>query len=157
MKIRNGISGITAAVGAGLLLTVACATDATAAAPTSQYRSDGTGRCLDSDMAGYVYTKGCGRDNPFQHWYRYDSNGAVQLQNTKSGKCLAATSTTSVYAKNCDSNDDSQWWTEEYVTRGVVMLVNKRNRMALDSDAGGKVYLNSPWAGNQFQEWSTDV
>ncbi|MFF3272658.1 ricin-type beta-trefoil lectin domain protein [Streptomyces chrestomyceticus] len=103
--------------------------------------------------AGYTYTKTCGRDNSYQHWYRYDSNGAIQLQNRVSGKCLTATSTETVYAKNCDNGDSAQWWTEEYVSGGVVMLISQRNRMALDSDARGNAYLKSPGAGNTYQEW----
>ncbi|GCD32962.1 hypothetical protein OEIGOIKO_00680 [Streptomyces chrestomyceticus JCM 4735] len=79
--------------------------------------------------------------------------GAIQLQNRVSGKCLAATSTETVYAKNCDNGDSAQWWTEEYVSGGVVMLINQRNRMALDSDARGNAYLKSPGAGNTYQEW----
>ncbi|MEU6963909.1 RICIN domain-containing protein [Streptomyces chrestomyceticus] len=155
MNIRNSISGIAAAACAGLVLTVACAADAMAAPPISQYKNRATELCLDSDTAGYTYTKTCGRDNSYQHWYRYDSNGAIQLQNRVSGKCLTATSTESVYAKSCNDGDSAQWWTEEYVTDGVVMLINRKNRMALDSDARGNAYLKSPGAGNTYQEWKS--
>ncbi|MFI2238149.1 RICIN domain-containing protein [Streptomyces chrestomyceticus] len=155
MNIGNSISGITAAACAGLVLTVACATDAMAAPPISQYKNRATDLCLDSDTAGYTYTKSCGRDNSYQHWYRYDSNGAIQLQNRVSGKCLTATSTESVYAKSCNNGDSAQWWTEEYVTDGVVMLINQKNRMALDSDGRGNAYLKSPGSGNTYQEWKS--
>ncbi|MFF1738164.1 hypothetical protein ACFVXB_43715, partial [Streptomyces sp. NPDC058247] len=66
-------------------------------------RSLATGRCLDSNYAGYAYTLPC-NGGAYQSWQRVgDGNGREIIKNAQTGMCLAANAVGSLYTAACAS------------------------------------------------------
>lgn len=114
-------------------------------------RNYATGRCLDANAAGQVYTSPCGpADNPFQHW-AYDGRHLVQQA---TGRCLDSNFSSAVYTSPCGPADNpyQSWYPSTGANAGPVDLATRR---ILDSNAAGQVYTSVPSTGfNPYQNWS---
>ncbi|WP_181792845.1 RICIN domain-containing protein [Streptomyces sp. WELS2] len=117
-----------------------------------------TGRCLDSDTDGNVYTKECRSDNPYQQWVPSDRSGStrVRLRNVQTGLCLTAVNSTSVRTMVCASNGyyPMEWGLVD--KSGMQVLENGNSPtipVVLDSDKDGKVYLRPATEHNRYQSW----
>jgi serine/threonine-protein kinase len=74
-----------------------------------QLKSSATGRCLDSNHDGAVYTLPCDANNPYQNW-RFDPNSEGRIQNFATNHCLDSNHARQVYATPCQENNLHQWW-----------------------------------------------
>ncbi|MFF5393070.1 ricin-type beta-trefoil lectin domain protein [Streptomyces sp. NPDC013012] len=158
MRVRSGIVAALAAVCA----SIALAPPAQAAEPIFGHANvlvnEQTGRCLDSDTAGNVYTKECRWANPYQQWVPSipSGSGRMLLRNVQTGLCLTAVNSTSVRTMVCPSN---RYYPMEW---GLVSAAGRQSLengnsptlpVVLDSDNDGKVYLRPPTNLNRYQSW----
>ncbi|MER5742641.1 MULTISPECIES: RICIN domain-containing protein [unclassified Streptomyces] len=139
---------LVAIVGLGCALVGAVSVPASAG-PQVQFKNVATGRCLDSNDAGRVYTLGCnGGGN--QHWtVRLDDTGGGELKDVATGKCLDSNGAGDVYALGCNGGGN-QRWTPRESGAGVVVWKNVATGKCLDSNGSGRVYtLGCNDGGNQ--------
>ncbi|MEU2514064.1 RICIN domain-containing protein [Streptomyces syringium] len=154
MKKTTGLTG---------LLALACAAVMAVPAPAS---ADGRGAiaiknsrtqlCLDGNYNGEVYTKGCGWDNPYQHWYLHEGSMGVMLQSSKTGLCVSGKGpgNNGLFATHCNSGDPKQWWEQRSASGNSYTLLNYQNRRALDSNAKGEAYVHPYGSTNPYQQWN---
>ena len=166
--IRVRIIGTLAVVGATLGAVAASSATIAQAAPTylSGHLIDrATNRCLTSNRAGAVSTQPCNTHNtdPYQFWQQPDFEGlslSPILINEKTRQCLEGTAKdTGVRTGGCSSYDTAQDWDQGTVGRppdGDTILPNgwsgALNRLVLDSNRAGQVFLSPP-NGGPYQDW----
>jgi serine/threonine-protein kinase len=100
-----------------------------------RFKNAATNWCLDSDMKGGVYTKGCySIGGGYQDW-AWVSGG---LKNLQTGNCLEANFDNVVYARECDGNSHQKW-----VVTDNLGIINSATGSCLDSNAKGNAYTHS--------------
>jgi hypothetical protein len=116
-----------------------------------------TGRCLDSNYAGSVYTLTCNGGN-YQNWSQInEGSGAFEVRDMQTGLCLyyeppVGTNPLSHIGTHACS-DYNTWWLEVGGVDGTV-FVGYWSSTVLDSNRAGSVYANDQWAtGNLYQNW----
>ncbi|MCM4083620.1 RICIN domain-containing protein [Paractinoplanes hotanensis] len=115
-----------------------------------------SGRCLDSNSQGDVYTLPCVWGNDFQTWNKRPSS--TQFQNKATGRCLDSNDSYKVYTLPCDSSGGNRYqkWNSYTAEGGYSKYVNSRTRGALDGDTKGNVYTRDDDAEsnyNHYQHW----
>jgi hypothetical protein len=71
-----------------------------------------TGRCLDSNGAGSVYTSICGpADNPYQHWHTGPFTSA-SFQNAATGRLLDGNGSSVYTSVPANANNPYEIWTD---------------------------------------------
>ncbi|MYR55761.1 hypothetical protein GTY54_05705 [Streptomyces sp. SID625] len=156
MNIRKALGGVAATAGAAaLLLTGTTATAHAAGGPGGgvwRLQNAQTGRCLDANGTGGVYTSSCSTTAASQRWEYHVVNGKIQLKNTSSARCLKPTTPFSLILETRPCGiDANELWDEVFVS-GKLRLVSPGGN-ALDSDAKGKAYLNQYGPDNPYQQW----
>jgi serine/threonine-protein kinase len=135
---------------------VACALVGTLSSPASaasQTRNVNvaTGRCLDSNGAGDVYTLGC-NGGRYQLWsVQYDHTGGAEVRNVATGRCLDSNGAGDVYTLGCNGGNYQRWRAQESGTN-IVVWRNLATGRCLDSNTGGEVYTLGCNGGN-YQRW----
>lgn len=127
-------------------------------------RNWATGRCLDSNRAGSVYTLGCNGGN-YQKWriqpVGRSTAGNLELltywvKNAETGLCLTADAS-SVYTSWCDANNQYQRW--HFPSYEGWKRIELRQYLflgsCLDSNHAGNVYKLGCNRGG-FQMWRAD-
>ncbi|CAL9329817.1 RICIN domain-containing protein [Streptomyces sp. enrichment culture] len=153
MRFRTGLTGVAAAV----CTTVAMAPSAYAADPIFDYKNavvnEQTGRCLDSNSTGEVYTSPCGKANPYQQWIpSWDGAYAWQLKNVQTQMCLGGVSEAAVRTMPCTKMYGPLQW-KLRTDRATNALVNQAWPNVLDSNSKGNVYLKAASDSNRYQSW----
>jgi serine/threonine-protein kinase len=166
------------ALAAAATVTVALAT---AAIPADAYvihqnleRNWATGRCLDSNFDGDVYTLDCNW-GPYQYWFNASWAGTYknyegpiemggttwfrQLEDYATGRCLTSDFGGYVYTLPCDGSEAQGW---EIATNAAEIgynpdrradrWISKMTGMCLDSNHYGYVYT-LPCNSGAFQNW----
>jgi hypothetical protein len=113
-----------------------------------------TGRCLDSNDAGHVYTQPCNGGN-YQNWDQiYQSNQTYILEDMQTGLCLGSFGNSDIMAKCGTVSGDSDYrWFMVGGDYGTVYQ-NEGFSSVLDSNAAGQVYPNFYWSvANLYQNW----
>lgn len=90
---------------AALALGVLPAPAAAAGSPNYRYVNLETGRCLDSNYAGNVYTLPCNGGN-FQNWGGVNTG---RLVNRETGLCLDSNYAGNVYTLGCNGGRYQGW------------------------------------------------
>lgn len=145
-------------------LTVAGGMNAVAAStpsPIWSIKDLQTGRCLDSNAAGSVYTSPCQAPaNSYQDWVRtnwtvyYCGAGCPALfysfMDLATGRCLDGNGAGSVYTLPCQApGNPYQVWLQS----GPSSLVSHGTNRCLDSNYNGNAYT-LPCNGGNFQNWN---
>ncbi|MFI7083095.1 RICIN domain-containing protein [Streptomyces anulatus] len=131
------------ALGFGALLVGLASAPASAAAPIGTFKQSSTGRCLDSNTAGEVYTRACNNGN-YQKWELYP--GAV-LKNVATGRCLDSNAAGKVYTLACNTGDYQRWKGE------AGQLQNRATSKCLDATSSGGAFAVSCY-GARSQIWN---
>ncbi|MEV6123086.1 ricin-type beta-trefoil lectin domain protein [Streptomyces sp. NPDC052077] len=118
-----------------------------------QLKNVQTGRCLDSNYNGEVYTSPCakGGDNPYQQW-QWGYWGVNALRNVETGLCLQNIAGDRVTTYDCDGTSE-QIWSREYPVANRETISNKRTWRGLDSNANGQAYTSPYSTTNPYMQW----
>ncbi|MER0240701.1 RICIN domain-containing protein [Streptomyces sp. HSW2009] len=147
MRLR---SSLLAAVGVGCALVGVVSTPASAA-PQTRNVNVATGRCLDSNGGGNVYTLGCNGGN-YQLWsVEYDQSGGAEVKNVATGRCLDSNGNGNVYTLGCNGGNYQRW--RAHPSGDYIMVwKNIATGRCLDSNGNGNVYTLGCNGGN-YQRW----
>ncbi|MEW9555365.1 ricin-type beta-trefoil lectin domain protein [Nonomuraea sp. NPDC050783] len=152
--------------GAYVIVGVLLASLALVASPANAYppnpgiiRNWATGRCLDSNFAGQIYTLPCNNGN-FQLWQILYYDGSWwRIRNYQTGLCIDGNNNSAVYMSPCqDPNLWQKWsinWREGAAIWSNVTFKHATNSWCLDSNGAGAVYTQ-PCNGGGFQDWRPD-
>lgn len=156
---RTGAAALFLALGFSLLHTGTASADSTI--KTDLLRNWATGRCLDSDSSGSVYTLPCQSGNGYQTWslvlVDHRDYDVVQIKNKATGRCLVQVDS-ALGTAPCSSYN--QWGYQLQLWLGVgsgwdkVSLKSFAWNTCLDSDTAGSVY---PFTcnGGGYQKWKS--
>jgi len=119
-----------------------------------------TGRCLDSNDQGSVYTLPCNGGN-YQNWnVTYsDASGYWTIQDRQTSMCLTAVTGDPsrhwpVFTQTCDTSLYDEHWDNYGGADGSTFVEGFGNAAALDSNSAGQVYANFAWSTeNLYQNW----
>ena len=114
-----------------------------------KYQDMQTGRCLDSNWNGAVYTLGC-NSGSYQVWDSWAWAGNNPVVNKATGRCLDSNWNGAVYTLPCNGGDH-QKWTETWYSGGTT-LRNKATGRCLDSNGQGGVWTTG-CDGSNNQVW----
>lgn len=86
----------------------------TVATNTRLYKNNYTGKCLDSNSSGSVYTNTCSTGNKYQQWKLINNGSDYYLhKNIATGLCLTTTdplTASTAKTATCSLTKDSQLW-----------------------------------------------
>jgi hypothetical protein len=135
---------ITSLAAIGLFLTAAPGT-ASATTVVNTVVDSQTGRCLDSNFNGNVYTLPC-NGGSYQDWYL--PNNTPQTINFQTGRCLDSNYNGNVYTLPCNGGNYQNW----YFSPFDGTIVDFQTGRCLDSNYNGNVYT-LPCNGGSYQAW----
>ncbi|WP_345440565.1 RICIN domain-containing protein [Actinoallomurus vinaceus] len=152
MRIR-----ISSTAGAFVLLSSVGVVTATATGASAQtvgpHRivQDATGRCLDGNKAGKVYSRPCNGGN-YQKWkltsHKMDRiRTAWYVKNVATGRCLDSNKAGNVYTLPCNGGN-YQYWLPTLPANWLDWATN----LYLDGNAKGAVYTHTKNQG-RYQIW----
>ena len=113
-------------------------------------RNWATGRCLDGNHAGDLYTSPCQFGNYYQQWaysvFRAGTPPIYAFRNTQTLRCITGSRTSP-----CSriTEQDVQRTGTKYKFR----MIKRNKNVCVDSNAQGQVYLLPCQAGNDYQSW----
>jgi Ricin-type beta-trefoil lectin domain len=143
-----------------LLISWAFAASPANAAPPNAgiIRNWATGRCLDSDHAGRIYTLPCNGGN-YQKWrIEHYSLDQYRIKHDVTGRCLDGNNNRAVYMSPCqDPNAWQKWKPASFRGDGWinVQFLHATDSTCLDSNDAGRVYT-LPCNRGGFQDWRAD-
>lgn len=118
-----------------------------------------TGRCLDSNRAGDVYTLPCSGNN-WQNWYALgvvaNRDGIPEIRDGETGLCLDSNFAGRVYTDPCNGGDYQGWGFSVDQLTGEGQYENAETGLILDSNSAGSVYTHTEDQSNN-QSWRTPI
>jgi hypothetical protein len=148
MKIRRLLMIGTALATAALPMLITGT--ASASSSTQVIRDYATGRCLDSNSSGNVYTLPCNGGN-YQNWR---VNGYTIVDN-QTGRCLDSNGSGNVYTLPCNGGNYQNWLPENVLLSGNsygLFYIDFATNRCLDSNGNGNVYTLA-CNGGHYQDW----
>jgi hypothetical protein len=148
---------VTAAAAAAFVAIITFLSPAASASDNNTFlRSWATGRCLDSNFAGSVYTSPCGSGNSYQHWnlHYVAAPNVYVVENVATGMCLAANAPGALYTTYCHDPIFTNWTMYWYIGRpypSVLVLQHQTTVQCLDSNHAGNAYTHV--CGSNYQDW----
>ncbi|QNP68350.1 RICIN domain-containing protein [Streptomyces roseirectus] len=153
--------GSTVALAAGMSVGALfmSSTPASAYVGENFLRNWETGRCLDADNEGSIYTLPCQQGNAYQTWQpifvQHTSYDVVQLKNKATGKCLHVNGGGALTTYWCDESgvpSSNQRFAAKGSSWNQIELVNDLFRSCVDSNYAGAAYANG-CNGGGYQKW----
>ncbi|WFE23942.1 MULTISPECIES: ricin-type beta-trefoil lectin domain protein [unclassified Solwaraspora] len=149
------------AVCAAAISVVAAQAPAQAVPGQNYLRNWSTGRCLDANDRGQMYTLPCSMpvgSNRYQLWRpidqgSWDGHDLVMLQHVKTGYCVQVNTGGGAGLSECNSAKSTQWEVVGGRDWYKVALKNRFSDLCLDGNSQGAVYGYGCIAGNGYQQW----
>ncbi|MDX3381823.1 ricin-type beta-trefoil lectin domain protein [Streptomyces niveiscabiei] len=118
-----------------------------------------TGRCLDADDTGSIYTLPCQQGNAYQTWQpiyvRHDTYDVVQVKNKATGRCLHVNAHGALTTYWCDESGNPNW-NQRFAAKGSgwdrIELTNVLFNTCVDSNHAGAAYVTG-CNGGGYQKW----
>jgi len=148
MKVKRLL--VTAVAAAAVVLPL-CVTGTASAATGVIFHDYATGRCLDSNAGGDVYTLPC-NGGPFQEWVQGDWTWV----DVATGRCLDSNAGGDAYTLPCNGGSFQEWQPYDVdgsIDPSIYTQTDFATGRCLDSNAGGDAYT-LPCNGGPFQEWA---
>jgi hypothetical protein len=153
-NINNAMKNKLALVVGSTMLAVAMGitwTDASAQAGSAgTVQSQVTGRCLDGNREGEIYTKDC-NNGSYQSWNIYQNGSNWVLKSNGTALCLDSNNERKVYATPCKNDNPYQRWVFSSSEGGKYK--NEATGLCLDSNNMGDVYTYGCAEKNTGQKW----
>jgi len=149
----------TLAVGMSVGALFMATTPASAYVGENFLRNWETGRCLDADNSGSIYTLPCQSGNAYQTWQpvylRHTSADEVQIRNKATGRCLHVNGNGALTTYWCDDSGNPSF-NQRFLANGSswdnVELKNSLFGSCVDSNRDGAAYANG-CNGGGYQKW----
>lgn len=166
MRMKR-IAASTAVLIAAVSASVMTSTGSAWADGGHTWRNASTGRCLDSNANGDVYTLDC-NGGDYQIWDEYQlygtdggPTGLWELKDHATGRCLIVRATQSMYAHTSACTTDDTWaymWSENQPgdindIPTSYQLQSEETGHVLDSNANGNVYALPSYNQDWYQHW----
>jgi serine/threonine-protein kinase len=125
---------------------------AAAEAQTTILRSWATGRCLESNFGGRVFTAPCQSGNNYQYWTLHQRSPNSIYENYATGMCLAANAPGAIYTTECQNSTNwTMYWDIGRPYANVVVVRHRTTIQCVDSNHAGNAYTHT--CGSNFQDW----
>jgi hypothetical protein len=130
------------------IITAAIPTLANAMVIIQNYES---GRLLDSNEAGNIYTLPQNGGN-FQKWNLFCEQNLCVIQNVATGRIIDSNNAGNAYTLPANGGDFQKWYRTFSGIQDRFYFQNKATGRFLDSNNGSVYTL--PFYGNHYQKWS---
>jgi len=158
-RIVKRPAGLLVVLIATLVSVLGLAGPAHAEPEIGQIRSQATGRCLDSNGQGQVYTLPC-NGGSYQDWkyvkaWREQAPyWSFQVINLATGRCLDSNEQGNAYTLPCKSWNSYQSWQTLRINNGSYNYVeSQQTKLNLDGNSAGNVYTKPHVSNNSYQRW----
>jgi len=156
---RRG-STVALAVGMSVGALFMSTTPASAYVGENFLRNWETGRCLDADGTGSIYTLPCQSGNAYQTWQpvylRNNGSDVVQVVNKATGRCLHVNGRGALMTEWCNDPSINVSANQQFYAIGSswnqIELKNDLFKTCVDSNHNGAAYVTG-CNGGGYQKW----
>jgi len=158
-RLARRTATATLAVGMSVGALFMATTPASAYVGENFLRNWETGRCLDADGTGSIYTLPCQSGNAYQTWepiyHHHNGSDVVQIKNKATGRCLHVNGHGALTTEWCNDPwgvSANQQFYAIGSSWNQVELKNELFKTCVDSNYNGAAYANG-CNGGGYQKW----